>query len=276
MRKKNSIGIELLICWVWLVAGNALLWAAEESAKSEVQRTLLPAEVGEKVPSEHDTIKDFHSLGLVGGRTGIYRSACPVRELAKTPTSKLNDEGKLSAACETMRQLRTLGIKTIISFEDPNKEDPEDIPYPSNRSKPFRPAVALEREAAEREGIRFVSRPIINAGKDSLEDMSDEAVVKLLDDRSREIFAAAEKGGVLFHCSAGHDRTGIVSAYIRIKYQHWPVEEAIAEMRRYGHNWPRFSHDGGKSSWHETHLRVIGGASAKQTTPVPEAVTEAP
>jgi protein-tyrosine phosphatase family protein len=62
---------------------------------------------------------------------------------------------------------------------------------------------------------------------------------------------------VLFHCSAGHDRTGIVAAYMRLKYQHWPVDQAIDEMRRYGHNWPKFSHDGGTSSWHEEHLRAI-------------------
>ena len=49
----------------------------------------------------------------------------------------------------------------------------------------------------------------------------------------------------------------MVSAYIRMKYQHWPAEEAIAEMRRYGHNWTKFSKDGGQSSWHEAHLRAI-------------------
>jgi protein-tyrosine phosphatase len=73
----------------------------------------------------------------------------------------------------------------------------------------------------------------------------------------------AESGGVLFHYSAGHDRTGIVAAYIRMKYQHWPVDEAIAEMRRYGHNWPKYSSDGDQSSWHEAHLRAISEDLAK-------------
>ena len=58
----------------------------------------------------------------------------------------------------------------------------------------------------------------------------------------------------MFHGSAGHDHTGIV---MRLKYQHWPVEQTIDEMRRYGHNWPKFSTSDGLRSWHEEHLRGI-------------------
>ena len=236
--------------------------AGEAGIVSEVGANTLPTKVGERIPSDDAVIPDLHSLGLVCGHTNIFRSACPVRDLAKTPTAELSDAQKLSEARSRMRRLRALGVETIISFEDPHKAEPEDVPYPSDRKEPRRPSVALEQAAAESEGIRFVSRPIINAGPNSLEDMSDEAVSKLLDSRCREIFDAAEAGGVLFHCSAGHDRAGIVTAFIRIKYQHWPVEEAIAEMRRYGHNWPKFSRDGGESSWHEEHLRAIGKVTA--------------
>ena len=42
-----------------------------------------------------------------------------------------------------------------------------------------------------------------------------------------------------------------------MKYQHWPVDQAIDEMRRLGHNWPKFSHNNGDSSWHEDHVRGI-------------------
>ncbi len=169
----------------------------------------------------------------------------------------MDDERKLDEARARMRHLRELGIRTIISLEDPMKIEPADIPYPHDRASPARPSVALERAAAESEGIKFVSQPMANSDDNSLESMSDEAVLALLEANSREILEAAEQGGVLYHCSAGHDRTGITSAYMRMKYQHWPVEEAIAEMRRYGHNWPKFSKDGGESSWHEAHLRAI-------------------
>jgi len=42
-----------------------------------------------------------------------------------------------------------------------------------------------------------------------------------------------------------------------VTVQHWSVDAAINEMRRLGHNWPKYSHNGGISSWHEDHLRAM-------------------
>lgn len=33
--------------------------------------------------------------------------------------------------------------------------------------------------------------------------------------------------------------------YLRVKYQGWPVDKAIAEMRQYGHVWKNFAAAGG-------------------------------
>jgi hypothetical protein len=74
--------------------------------------------------------------------------------------------------------------------------------------------------------------------------------------------AAAGRGGVLVHCAAGHDRTGLVVAYLRITAGHWPVDRAIAEMRACGHNWPKYSSNGGTSSWHEEFLKQTYGGVA--------------
>jgi Tyrosine phosphatase family len=252
-----------------LVAASLPLLAVEPVPLPRTAEAPLQSTVGESVPSEDDVIKDFHSLGLVQGHANIFRSACPVRDLAKAPTT-LSDDQKLSEARARLRHLHDLGIRTIISFEDPSKVEAEDIPFPGDQKTPMRPSVALERAAAESEGMRFLSRPMANADDNSLENMSDAAVLKLLDANSREILEAADSGGVLFHCSAGHDRSGIVAAFIRMKYQHWPVEEAIAEMRRYGHNWPKFSRDGGQSSWHEAHLRAISKLLDVRTPPAHE------
>jgi protein-tyrosine phosphatase family protein len=251
-----------LITWISLASASLPLVAAEPAPLSPAEAPLQTS-VGERVPSEDEVVKDFHSLGLVGGHANIFRSACPVRDLAKTPAVSLSDEQKLAEARARMKHLRGLGIQTIVSFEDPAKVDSADVAFPADRTEPMRPSVALEQAAAEKEGIRFISRPMANADDNSLENMPDEAVEKMLDANSRDILQAAESGGVLFHCSAGHDRTGIVTAYIRMKYQHWPVDEAIAEMRRYGHNWPKYSSDGGKSSWHEAHLRAISKTLAE-------------
>jgi hypothetical protein len=253
-----------------LVAGMAtareFVWSAEPTKDNAAPLQTTP---GERVPSEDTVVNDLHSLGLVEGRSNIFRSACPVRDLAEAPADKLSDTQKMSKAQERMRHLRELGVRTIVSFEDPGKGESQSSESQGGSdslatAKTIKPSVSLERGATESENLRFISIPMNNSGAGSLQDMSDEAVLQMLEANSRAVLDAAKDGGVLFHCSAGHDRTGIISAYIRMKYQHWPVEEAIAEMRRYGHNWPKFSTDGGQSSWHEAHLREIDKMLKKQ------------
>jgi len=203
------------------------------------------------VPSEDAIIKDLHSLGLIEGRTNIFRSASPVRDLVNE--SGKSDPDALAEAKKRMQHLYDLGIRTVVSFENPDAADTGD----DGKAKTTESRVALEKTAAAEVGLKYVSHPIANSGKNSLEDMSDTDVCKLLDPISQEILSRAKDGGVLFHCSAGHDRSGIVAAYMRLKYQHWPVEQAIDEMRRFGHNWPKFSANSGLSSWHEEHLKAI-------------------
>jgi hypothetical protein len=206
--------------------------------------------VGERVPSEDPILKDFHSLGLIDGHTNIFRSACPVRDLAKAATTQPSKSLDQQANAR-MQRLYDLGIRTVISFQNPSGDQDEA------KVKELTTSVAMEKEAAAAVGLRYVAFPMSNAGKKSLEEMSDDAVQVWLDQVSAEIFADARQGGVVFHCSAGHDRSGIVAAWLRIKYENWPVDEAIAEMRRLGHNWPKYSHNGGISSWHEDHLRAL-------------------
>jgi protein-tyrosine phosphatase len=211
--------------------------------------------VGEKIPSEDDRILDFHSHGLINGHTNVFRSASPVRDLVDSAghaAPQSDAEVKLR-----MQRLRDLGIRTIISFENPDANSAGDQAKDEGKLERVRTCAALEKTAAAQAGIQFISHPLVNSGAKSFEDQSDDAVCKSLDAVADQIFAAADNGGILFHCSAGHDRTGIVAAYMRMKYQHWPVDQAIDEMRRLGHNWPKFSHNDGKSSWHEDHLRAI-------------------
>jgi hypothetical protein len=171
-----------------------------------------------------------------------------VRDLAKKMSTTEPSTDDLGQAKARTQRLFDLGVRTIISFQNPLGDGGKNDEAA---------AIALERSAANEAGIQFISDPISNSGPNSLETMTDAQVMGWLQAVSDEILRDAQRGGVAFHCSAGHDRTGIVAAYLRLKYEHWPVEQAIAEMRRYGHNWPRFSNDGGVSSWHEQHLRAI-------------------
>ncbi len=243
---RHRLSLSLLV--ICLCCG--IMWPLTVDGAPEVSPT-TQATVGERVPSEDALIKDLHSLGLVNGKLNIFRCACPVRDIAKHMSTTQPSKDELSEAESRMQRLHDLGVRTVISFQDPA------IKFEEGKPRDVAVAVALERTACSAVGIRYLSRPIANAGENSLQTMSDKQVMDLIDPIAAEIFDLAKTGGVAFHCSAGHDRTGIVTAYIRLKYQHWPVEQAIDEMRRYGHNWPKFSADGGVTSWHEQHLRAI-------------------
>jgi hypothetical protein len=212
--------------------------------------------VGERVPSEDPVLRDFHSLGLIDGRVDIFRCASPVRDLGMPTTSPSDAQVQAEQAEFRIHHLYDLGIRTIVCLEDPDHADLQESGDKA-KSLQLKTRIGLESTAAAHTGITFVLHPMNNAGPDSLETMTDAQVKAWLDEVTADIMHRSESGGVVFHCSAGHDRTGIVAAYIRIKYEHWPVDQAIDEMRRYGHNWKRFSNNGGVSSWEEDHLRVI-------------------
>jgi protein tyrosine/serine phosphatase len=159
-------------------------------------------------------------------------------------------EEDLKLARMRMQHLYDLGVRTVISFQ-------HQVPPQKNETNVEHIAVALEQVAAKEVGLTYVAYPLSNRGTNSFEDMTDEAVVKLLDPISEEIMKLSQDGGVAFHCKAGKDRAGIVAGYLRLKYQHWTADEAIAEMRRYGHGWTKFTKDGATNSWHENHLRAI-------------------
>jgi Tyrosine phosphatase family len=240
--------------WLWAVMVLAGGMAAPQGKPvATAPATEKAKETGEKIPSESQVIKDLHSLGVVEGRVTIFRSASPTRDLVKGNAVPGDRTALQQEAAKRMAELSKLGIKTIISLENPDAADDAEAGAKEQREL----WINLEKEAAKQAGIAFVSRPVNNSGKGSLETMSDAEALKLIDPIAAEIVADSKGGGVLFHCAAGHDRTGIVAAYIRMKYQQWPVQQAIEEMRRLGHNWVKYSGNGGESSWHEGHLKAI-------------------
>jgi len=151
----------------------------------------LPAAFAQKTSSEDPVIKNLHWLGLVNGQTNILRCACPVMDVAEQMKTTKPSEADLKLAKERMQHLRDLGVCTVISFQhqDPPKENETNVEHI---------AVALEQVAAKEVGLAYVAYPMSNKGKNSFEDMSDEAVVKLLDPISEDIFKFAQTGGVAF------------------------------------------------------------------------------
>lgn len=191
--------------------------------------------------SEDARIRDFHRVDLHLPGLVLYRSGSPVHDLVKGKGADPGDPANGAKADLILGHLKTLGIRTIVSLEDPGEKEGAGSP-----------AVLLERAAAGRAGITFLSNPMRN---EKLKDMPPQAILAWLQAVETNLRASAPKGPVLVHCSAGHDRTGIVVAYLRITVDGWTADRAIEEMRALGHNWPKFSSDGGVSSWHETFLR---------------------
>ncbi|HTS19899.1 MAG TPA: tyrosine-protein phosphatase [Verrucomicrobiae bacterium] len=224
-------------------------------ANADQSNTSAVVAIAQKYPSskplsEDPLIKNLHWMGLINGRTNILRCACPVMDIAEEMESAKPTEHDLQLARERMQHLRDLGIRTVISFQHQD-EDGDDDSNVEHR------AVMLERMAARDVGLVYVAFPMSNKGLHSFQDMSDDAVFRLLDPISADIFKFAENGGVAFHCKSGKDRTGIMAAYLRVKYQHWSADEAIAEMRGYGHVWQNFAPNGATNSWHENHVRAM-------------------
>ncbi len=260
-------------CKIWckmllaalLACGTALAGCGGSNASAAAGAATAPAsvaaaqttEVGEKVPSDDPVILNFHALGRVAGEDHLFRSASPLRDL-EVAGADPGDPRTVAAAHERLKHMADLGIRTIVSLEN---EDPEsgDTGKSAQGTALTTPWIELEKREAAAVGVNFVALPMSNSGPHSLQTMSDVQVAAVLDRTAAKLLSLAREGGVDFHCTAGHDRTGIVTAYIRMKYEHWPVEEAIAEMRRFGHDWPIFSNDGGATSWHEDHLRAIAG-----------------
>lgn len=208
--------------------------------------------------SSQGRIPNFHSLGEIAQRTNIYRCGNPVGPIAEKLNGAEPADVDRHQAEQQMRRLYDMGVRTVVSLQ-------QQEPLKGTKPNPEYSAVALEKAAAEKVGLTYIAYPMSNHGKNSLQDMSDEAVFNLVDAISRTVVQRSAAGGVVFHCRSGKDRTGLVAAYLRVKYQHWSVDDAILEMRQRGHVWQKFSKPGHSYSWHEEHLR----AAAKRLPPPP-------
>ena len=106
--------------------------------------------------------------------------------------------------------LRQNAIKTILSLEDYG-DDPL--------------GAQTDRAWAERSSFTFVHQPMDwrNGGPDFQEINAALAVI-----------SRPSNQPIVVHCRHGVDRTGIVIAAYRVKYQNWTVEAAVREMRQLG------------------------------------------
>jgi len=125
---------------------------------------------------------------------------------------------------EGLRELKALGIRTIISFRWGQK------------------AVAAERAACEVEGMEFISLPL------NYWNLPTQKVI----DQFLTIIDDVAKRPVYVHCLHGADRTGFLIAVYRMAREQWKLDEAYREMVACGFHRIRIRHFKWVL-WHHAH-----------------------
>jgi protein-tyrosine phosphatase len=105
---------------------------------------------------------------------------------------------------EEMIYLKSIGLKAVIDFRHQNEVDPEPDPFSND----------LE--------VKYHSVSILDHAQFTLEDLNriqlHELYIQIAKNKAfiRAVFEqlAQTQGTTLFHCSAGKDRTGVISALV--------------------------------------------------------------
>jgi uncharacterized protein (TIGR01244 family) len=112
-----------------------------------------------------------------------------------------------------IKKLADLGIKTIVNL----RGESDDTKAEEHEAKSF--------------GMRFFNVPMSSAGRPT------EEQVKLI----FEIIESSENAPVFVHCRRGSDRTGVIIALFRIKYNGWNDTQALDEAKRFGLGFIQFA-----------------------------------
>lgn len=128
-----------------------------------------------------------------------------------------------------INQLKKLGNKTIINLQGRDKEDALYGVFagwlqPGESTE----AIIEERLKAKSLKMDFISAPISSfEGFSKKDDHLIDGILAIMNDpRNQPIF---------IHCEHGKDRTGLVIALYRVKYENWEIEDAYQEWIENGH-----------------------------------------
>ena len=112
---------------------------------------------------------------------------------------------------EGMDQLKAMGVKTILDLSS-------DYPWQGT----------TEAQLTGGKGLGFENVPIDYTKWPTYQEL----------DRALAIATDPAKQPVLFHCTCGYDRTGIVAAAYRVVVQGWPAAQATQEAKALGWHFP--------------------------------------
>jgi protein tyrosine/serine phosphatase len=131
-----------------------------------------------------------------------------------------------------LSHLHDYGVKTDIDLQggDLNLSDPLLVNFmkwwePGETEK----AIAQEKQNAESAHLNFVNLPLSSLiPVTEVEDLLVDQVIDLMADKSAQ--------PVFVHCEHGWDRTGLVVALYRVKFEGWSADDAHAEWVANGHS----------------------------------------
>lgn len=118
--------------------------------------------------------------------------------------------------------IRQYGIRTVVNVRD-------DCPEPVLEEDYFTSATIAERQLCEELGVRYVFLPPDLVNRQHVDRARPKAIdqfLALMDDPANQ--------PVLLHCKAGLHRTGCLAAVYRMEYNHWPMEQALIELKNHG------------------------------------------
>lgn len=128
-----------------------------------------------------------------------------------------------------LKDLKKINVRTVINLQggDPNS------PWFGKLAEWFEPGedprnVAIEEAMVKKMGINFWHAPM-----SSFEDMTKYE--NLLIDQTLMVMNSKRAQPVFIHCEHGKDRTGMMVALYRVKYEGWTIEDAYFEWINNGH-----------------------------------------
>ncbi|MDO9183766.1 MAG: tyrosine-protein phosphatase [Bacteriovorax sp.] len=149
-----------------------------------------------------------------------------------TNFSKVNEaiyRGARLTSIEAAQYLTTFKVKTIINLQggDLDSDIGIIIPWAEPGERPEN--IAKEKANAISLGMRFFHAPLNSLEPiTNLEDSLIDQILDFMHDPTNQ--------PVFIHCEHGADRTGLLVALYRVKYEGMSIEAARAEWIKNGHN----------------------------------------
>lgn len=143
------------------------------------------------------------------------------RRFRVVESGKLYRSGSMTAA-GFRDVVRQYGIRTVLNVRD-------DCPEPVLDQDYFTSEKITERELCKEMGVRYVFLPPDLVNRLNVDTQRPKAIdqfLALMDDPANQ--------PVLLHCKAGLHRTGCLAAVYRMEYNHWPMEQALIELKNHG------------------------------------------